>query len=283
MDVFISWSGKRSKQIAEILTDWLPQVIQAVNPWMSKDIDKGARWSPEISEKLAQSKIGIICLTPENLHADWILFEAGALSKIKENKVCTFLIELNPADIEQPLAQFQHTSFSKDDVKSLITTINAQLTGTGEHLLPEKTLNSVFEKNWLDLEDKIKSIPPVSKSKTKKQERSDREILEEILELTRRYLTESMHRIDSERSLRDELEYLRHKELERKQRKVPGIMYQEKSDIFEGLIKEYQYLIKSKEMPKEEAREMIFNKLRSINWELSSELKEYLLKRMERV
>jgi len=157
-------------------------VIQAVTPWISNDIAKGARWSPEISDRLSQSKIGIFCLTPENLHSDWILFEAGAISKIKNNHVCTFLYNLNPADIEQPLAQFQHTVFSREDVKKLIGTINEEI----EHPLVERTLDSVFEKNWPDLEKQLKSISPSSKTDIKKAERPDREILEEILELTRR-------------------------------------------------------------------------------------------------
>jgi len=157
-------------------------VIQAVNPWISNDMAKGARWSPEISERLSQSKMGIFCLTPENLHSDWILFEAGAISKIKNNNVCTFLYNLTPAEIEQPLAQFQHTIFQKDDVKKLIKTINEEI----EHPLAEKTLDAVFEKNWSDLESRLKLIPIPSKTESKKSGRGDREILEEILELTRR-------------------------------------------------------------------------------------------------
>jgi hypothetical protein len=94
-NVFISWSGDRSKWIAEALREWLPLVVQAAKPWMSsKDIDKGARGLQEISEKLERAKIGIVCLTPENLNVPWVLFEAGALSKTidDETRLCTLLL-----------------------------------------------------------------------------------------------------------------------------------------------------------------------------------------------
>jgi hypothetical protein len=82
MKVFISWSGERSRAVAEALWEWLPNVIQTVNPWVSlADIEKGARWSTEIASQLETCCVGLICLTPENLSAPWLLFEAGAISK----------------------------------------------------------------------------------------------------------------------------------------------------------------------------------------------------------
>ena len=82
MKVFISWSGERSRSIAEALREWLPDVIQAVKPWLSaEDIDKGARWSSDLAHELEDAHVGVICLTPENLEEPWIHFEAGALSK----------------------------------------------------------------------------------------------------------------------------------------------------------------------------------------------------------
>ena len=81
-NVFISWSGERSKHVALGLRDWLPAILQTAKPWMSEsDIDKGARGVEEIGKALSDIEIGIVCLTPENLDSRWILFEAGALSK----------------------------------------------------------------------------------------------------------------------------------------------------------------------------------------------------------
>jgi hypothetical protein len=86
-NIFISWSGLRSRWIAETLRDWLPMIVQAANPWMSaSDIDKGSRGLPEVSKALDGMKVGIVCLTPENLTAPWILYESGALSKSIDDK-----------------------------------------------------------------------------------------------------------------------------------------------------------------------------------------------------
>jgi hypothetical protein len=68
--------------MAETLREWLPNVLQAVEPWMSaEDIEKGARWSTDIAAELANTKAGILCVTPDNLEAPWLNFEAGRYQK----------------------------------------------------------------------------------------------------------------------------------------------------------------------------------------------------------
>lgn len=108
MRVFLSWSGKRSRELAFALRDWLPSVIQAVEPWLSsEDIPMGQRWAAEISERLQETDIGIICLTPENIDAEWLNFEARALSKFAKSFVCPYALNLSPSDLKGPLSQFQ--------------------------------------------------------------------------------------------------------------------------------------------------------------------------------
>ncbi|MAD45464.1 MAG: hypothetical protein CMI02_07720 [Oceanospirillaceae bacterium] len=183
MKVFISWSGSHSRKLGEAIRDWLPGVIQLVTPYFTpSDIEKGTRWSNDISKELTESQIGILCVTQENIHSDWILFEAGALSKsLDKSHVCPILFGITNTDLAGPLKQFQTTEFEKGDMHRLLGVINSRL---GDSKLPQKTLDIVFEKWWPDLEQKITGIideidlpeGPV---------RPDRELLEEILQLSR--------------------------------------------------------------------------------------------------
>ncbi len=184
MKVFISWSGEKSQKLAEALKDWLPAVIQAVKPYFTpEDIEKGARWSSEISKELEESRIGIICLTRTNLNASWIMFEAGALAKsIKKSRVIPILFDVEPSELQGPLLQFQATSFNKKDFFKLIKTINSALE---ENSLEVKVLESVFDKWWSEIEKTVTNILENSKNIEELEPRSDRELLEEILDITR--------------------------------------------------------------------------------------------------
>lgn len=188
MKVFISWSGIRSKALADTLRDWLPNVIQAIQPWMSEaDIDKGARWSIDLANQLEDTKVGIICLTPENLDSPWVHFEAGALSKtLDRTYVCPYLFQVEPTDLTGPLVQFQTTKTNKEDTLRLLHTINNALE---EKTLSETQLNKTYNIWWSDLEQSLKRIK-ISET-TPKSHRSDREVLEETLQLVR-YLSKRL-------------------------------------------------------------------------------------------
>jgi len=185
MDVFISWSGNRSKKLAEILSDWLPAVIQAVKPYFTPDdIAKGTKWNSEISKQLEVCRIGLICITPENYIAPWILFEAGALSKnLDKSRVCPILFDLEPTNVIGPLVQFQFTQFNKEDFRRLIVMINSEL---GDSKIADNTLNTVFDMWWPRLEEKVsEELAKHAKTNDKSIERTDRELLEELLTLVR--------------------------------------------------------------------------------------------------
>jgi hypothetical protein len=183
-NVFISWSGERSKWAASSLRDWLPLVLQSAKPWMSEeDIDKGSRGLDEVGRALEGMRIGIICLTPENLVAPWILFEAGALSKTLDarTRVCTYLLAgLRPQDVARPLGMFQATRSDKEDTKRLIHAVNRAL--EGEPVL-ESNLDVVFDKMWPTLEEELSRMPAAPSGVPSK--RPIDEMVAEILEINR--------------------------------------------------------------------------------------------------
>lgn len=104
MKLFICWSGERSREIAVFLRNWLPTVHQNIEPFMSEeDVGSGTRWRGSLVSELATTEFGIICLTPDNLTAPWLHFEAGALSKLPKARVSPVLYQLKPSDIRGPL------------------------------------------------------------------------------------------------------------------------------------------------------------------------------------
>lgn len=185
MKVFISWSGEKSMAVAELLNSWLKCVLQAIEPWIStQDIDKGTLWFSEIGGQLRDTSVGIICLTKSNKDKPWILFEAGALAKgLNTAKVCTFLIDLSPTDIESPLSQFNATLPTKDDVRKLVKMLNNSL---GDKGLADPILTKVFETYWPQLE---RELDIIIKSSLDKEvitvKRSNDDVLTEILSITR--------------------------------------------------------------------------------------------------
>lgn len=159
-------------------------VIQSAKPWMSSaNIDKGSRGLSEMTKALDGIRVGISCLTPENLSAPWILYEAGSLAKTVDDqtRLCTYLLGgLKNRDIEPPLGQFQHTVPEKEDTRRLIHTINKAV---GEDdPLPEKTLDAIFDQFWPLLEKQLESFPAAPEAVAK---RSLEDMVGEILEFTR--------------------------------------------------------------------------------------------------
>lgn len=183
MKIFLSWSGARSRTAAEVLKWWTRCVIQAARPWIStEDIDRGALWFSEINNGLSDTAIGIVCLTQENKDRPWILFEAGALAKgLSNSRVCTFLVDLDPSDIRDPLAQFNHTQPKEEDMRKLARTLNRQL---GDHALDEAVLNDSFDAYWPQFELKWKAIEALPQV-TEIVKRPADDIMSEILENVR--------------------------------------------------------------------------------------------------
>lgn len=183
-NVFISWSGRRSHCVAEALCGWLPLVIQRARPFMSDTaITKGSRGLHEIDKALEGIRVGISCLTPENLREPWVLYEAGALSKTLDDKtrLCTYLLGgLNPQDIEPPLGMFQATRPEAEDTFKLVLAVNTALS---DDPVPESRLREIFEAMWPKLQQKLASMPEPGEAV--EAMRPPEEMIAEILDISR--------------------------------------------------------------------------------------------------
>jgi hypothetical protein len=177
MKIFISWSGDRSKALAAALKDWLPTVLQYVQPWMSSsDINSGDRWSNEIAKQLQETNFGILCVTKENLEAPWLLFEAGALAKsMQDGRVIPLRLDVEQSDITGPLQQFHSEKADSQGVKKLLTSLNSSWTTP----IADDVLQNVFDPMWAVLDKKIEAIP--ASEVAHKKSRSQAEVLEDLV------------------------------------------------------------------------------------------------------
>jgi hypothetical protein len=159
--------------------------LQFVEPYFSEtDIEIGSTWHSEIIAALEHSDIGLIILTPENMTRPWLLFEAGAIARgVGKQRVCPILFDLKKSDVTGPLWHFQTVEFTKTDFRKLLNTINGEK-------LTEADLNEVFETWWPKLNDEVAAIAAAQQVIKTPKERTDKELLEENLLLTRAVLTE---------------------------------------------------------------------------------------------
>src|SRR5690606_27269101 len=126
--------------------------------------------------ELEATNFGIMCLTPENIHSPWILFEAGALAKsMQDAKVVPLLLNLEFSEISGPLAQFQAKKVLATDVEEIVRAIN----GTADSGEPDERVRQRFRELWSAFERKIQAIP--AQAPIKKQTRPHDEILEELV------------------------------------------------------------------------------------------------------
>jgi len=183
--IFISWSGQKSHDVAVALREWLPSVINIVQPFVSsKDIFAGARWQAEIASELEATNFGIVCVTKENQHAPWLNFEAGALAKaVDSSRLVPLAVDLKPSDIEIPLGQFQAQPANEEGLAYIASSINV----ASPTPLPEARLQRSVAKWWPDLQSELQKIEnsTVAVSKEIISGRTERELLEETLNTVR--------------------------------------------------------------------------------------------------
>jgi hypothetical protein len=163
MKIFLSWSGKRSFELSNIIYKWIRSVLPFVHPWQSdKDIMASERWTLALAQELELSSFGIICITPENVNAPWINFEAGAIGKFLNNRVLPLLLDIEYCDLSEPFQQFQSVKTEKKGLHKLITSIYRH--ANHDEKTSVNNITQRFNNSWPKIESKLNHISKICSS-----------------------------------------------------------------------------------------------------------------------
>ncbi len=153
--IFLSWSGALSQRVATFLHEWLPTVIQGIDPWIStRSIFAGDYWHRAITDNLRLSNIGIVVVTMANQESTWLNYETGALAQsvtTRDGAVMPLLVGLSVEDLTGPMKNLQVNTLDEAGMRNVLAVVN-------EHAQPklsEKALEREFKLKWTELENEI--------------------------------------------------------------------------------------------------------------------------------
>ncbi len=156
MKIFLSWSGKLSKQIAREFEIWIPTVVPHIDVFYSKEsLEVGRQWIDGLNKALEDVRYGISIITQDNLQSPWINYEAGAIFHKSSSDQCILipiLIDVNKAELTGPLGTFQAINFSEQEIRKLVLSLNENL---GEKKIPESMLDTMFNIHWKEFNKRI--------------------------------------------------------------------------------------------------------------------------------
>lgn len=244
MDLFLSWSTDRSKELASIFNKWVKKVIPQLDVYYSpNDIQPGERWSDSIKDGLKGNPMGIFFVVEENIVQPWLNFEAGAISnQVGNTNVIPLLHDLEPSRITGPLTQFQAISYTKEDLKRLIRLININITDVRK--IDPSILDEIFEKWYPGFEkhyDKFKQEYPSPEVKEVSGTLDNDGQLSEILSILR-----SMERNSSNQYVLDQAI-----------KRNKNVVHYEKT-LFENC-QRYKILVESNELKSDEFIDIVKN------------------------
>ncbi|WP_158171369.1 toll/interleukin-1 receptor domain-containing protein [Rhodococcus sp. JT-3] len=201
LKIFISWSGKLSEEVAKVWHSLLTEMFNNVSPFMSeKDIEAGTRGLPTIANELHGSKFGIVVVTQENLHSQWLNYETGALSKDINDpdlRVAPTLVDFkSKADATGPISQFQATLLDHDGVKTILEQVGQVVD------VDPATVDKRFERAWLaEFEELFEVAKSPYASSGNKARRHAPDKLDEVLTTVREIQRQGANAIEDAKRL----------------------------------------------------------------------------------
>ena len=238
--VFISWSGEFSKEIAQAIYQWLPNVIQAIDPYISVEgLRPGQVWDAALLNDLRSTDFGILCVSNDNQGAKWLNFEAGLFAAIEGRPVVPILVDLSPGRVSGPIGHFHAKKMAEKEFFDVICDIN----GICEDPLTKDRLEYAFKLQWPNLDESIGKIK------------------RNYLDTTDQKPTQQLPIESSTESMVEEILLILRSQ-QRQQSTVSGQTAEELSDIAEDLHK-LEYLQSS-------MRRLIFKELSEFNERINS-------------
>ncbi|WP_072807533.1 TIR domain-containing protein [Rhodococcoides yunnanense] len=187
--VFISWSGELARAVAEVLQEWLPTLMDDVDPWVSSvSIQAGMHWLGQVNARLDTAVFGIVLVTLENKGKEWLNFEAGALGQrfvgIERGRVVPITVDFTSAtELPTTLSQFQAVPMDRDGLWRAAKSLAESL---GKN---ESSVQRRFDGSWDDLKAKLDAALEVEPSAPPRTIESK---VDELLQSTRAFSQEKM-------------------------------------------------------------------------------------------
>ena len=150
MKIFFSWSGSKSRSVAQALLEFTPWIVQSARPFIMADVSTANTVSA-----LANVEAAVICLTKDNINNPWLAFEAGALcATLKSTLFFPLLIDFSIRELAGPLAQFQAVRPERRDLLKMYLTLNA----SSKYPSSDEVLEKVFLSAWPGFNERLQEI-----------------------------------------------------------------------------------------------------------------------------
>lgn len=162
MNVFFSWSGELSENIANKFKNWIMEYIffeTKIDIFVSNEsVEFGTDWYEIVKEKLDTSDLAIVFITNENQRSSWLNFEAGHfVANRKEKRVFAFLIDIEIADIQDlPLSKYQNFNLTLEKLTKLMIQISES---SKENTPRNLDIERDVKKNFNELKEYVDSQP----------------------------------------------------------------------------------------------------------------------------
>ena len=157
MKVFLSWSMRRSRMVAEAFYDLAERCLPGVELFKSdSDIRPGQQWAAKLMSELSETHIGVAFVTPENKSRDWLLFEAGAIAMSPSRQLIVVRTDLNEADLESPLSIYQNRSAdNRSEVSEILEVLGEDLPEAAKNVRDE-----YLDAFWPKYEERVRDVQP---------------------------------------------------------------------------------------------------------------------------